>query len=87
LAILNSEWIAERARQFGIRLAAKPDFSDEQKLNACFLAALSRLPSCRETKWAEEQLQQAQKRNSPHETPWSSLVHDLIASVDFRYIE
>jgi len=87
LAILNSEWIAERVHQFGVRLAAKPDFSDEQKVNACFLATLSRLPSSRETRWAEEQLRQARQRDSSADSLWSSLVHDLIASVDFRYIE
>lgn len=87
LAMLNSQWISERARQFGLRLASKSEFSEEQKVNTCFLAALSRLPSSREAKWAEEQIRQARKRNNSDETLWSSLVHDLIASVDFRYIE
>ncbi len=87
LAMLNSEWISERARQFGLRLASKSDFSEEEKANTCFLATLSRLPSSREAKWAEEQIRQAKKRNNSDETLWSSLLHDLIASVDFRYIE
>lgn len=87
LAILNSQWIAERAHQFGLILAAKTEFSEEHKLNACFLVTLNRLPSSRETKWAEEKLLQARKHNSSDENLWSSLVHDLIASIDFRYIE
>ncbi len=87
LTLLNSEWISERAHQFGLRLASKTDLSDVQKMNTCFLATLARLPSSREAKWAEEQILQARKRNNPDETLWSSLVHDLIASVDFRYLE
>ncbi|MCY2984530.1 MAG: DUF1553 domain-containing protein [Planctomycetota bacterium] len=87
LAMLNSEWIAERAHQFGLRLASETGLSEEQRVNTCFLATLSRLPSSRETKWAEEQIRQARKRNHSQATLWSSLVHDLIASLDFRYIE
>jgi Protein of unknown function (DUF1553)/Protein of unknown function (DUF1549)/Planctomycete cytochrome C len=87
LAMLNSEWITERAHRFGLRLSSKTELSDEQRVNSCFLATLSRLPSSREAKWAEELILKARKRNNSEETLWSSLVHDLIASLDFRYIE
>jgi hypothetical protein len=87
LAILNSEWIAERAKQFGLRLTERLDLTEEQKVNVCFLSTLNRLPSSREADWAAEKIRQFRARNATDESLWISLVHDLIASIDFRFIE
>lgn len=87
LALLNSEWIAERSKRFGNRLVKMTGLSDEQKLNTCFLSTLSRLPSDRERKWAEGCIRQAQESLLAEEDLWSSLVHNLVASIDFRYVE
>ncbi len=87
LALLNSQWIADRSSKFGNRLCDMPGLSDEQKLHCCFMSILSRLPSIREREWAEETIRQARESQIVEEDLWSSLVHNLVASIDFRYVE
>ncbi len=87
LAMLNSEWIAERTSKFGSRLAEVTIHSDEQKINSCFLSVLSRLPSSREVQWAKETVDLARRSQMQEEKLWGSLAHDLVASIDFRYVE
>ena len=87
LALLNSEWIAERSKRFGNRLVKRTGLSDDHKLSICFLSTLSRLPSDREREWAEGCIRQAQESQLAEEELWSSLVHNLVASIDFRYVE
>ncbi len=87
LALLNSEWIAARSKRFGTRLVKMTGLSDEQKWSTCFLSTLSRLPSDRERQWAERCIRQARESQLAEEELWSSLVHNLVASIDFRYVE
>ena len=87
LALLNSDWIAQRASRFGELISKQSSFTDDQKIANCFQTLLSRLPSDREAAWANEQLRQSRQIEIPAEEAWSSLVHSIIASIDFRYVE
>ncbi len=87
LTMLNSEWIAQRTAKFGRRLAADASRCDEQKMNYCFLSTLSRLPSSRELDWSKEHVRREREGQNAEDDIWSSLLHDLVASIDFRYVE
>ncbi len=87
LTMLNSEWIAQRTARFGRHLAADASLCDEHKMNYCFLSTLSRLPSSRELKWSKEQVRRGREGQTSEDDIWGSLVHDLVASIDFRYVE
>ena len=86
LALLNSDWIAERTRKFGARLAQQIDLTIDQKIDACFHSALSRYPSESEMDWAKTIVRQAIESHATDEFIWSSMVHNLVASIDFRYV-
>jgi len=87
LAMLNSEWIAERTSKFGTRLAGKTELSVEEKIQLCFLSTLSRLPSSREMQWANSTVALARQSQTQDEIIWGILAHELVASIDFRYVE
>ena len=85
LALLNSPWVAERANRFAERIITNSENPTDHKLNECFGAVLGRLPSEQERAWAHGRL--GSNVSSPDLKAWSGLVHDLIASLDFRFIE
>ncbi len=87
LAMLNSEWIAERISKFGARLAEETKMPDEKKIEYCFLSTVSRLPSSREMLWAKTTVTLARESQIQEEKLWGTLTHELVASIDFRYVE
>ncbi len=87
MSILNSEWIAARTSRFGSKLALEPNKTDEQRISHCFLSILSRLPSSREMQWARGAVTQARQDQIQEDKLWGSLAHELVASIDFRYVE
>ena len=87
LAILNSQWIAERTLQFGSRLALMADCTQEQKIGECFMAVLNRGPTSRELQWAKSTLASSDFQTMPEAKRWGALTHQLVASIDFRYVE
>ncbi len=87
LTMLNSQWIAQRTAKLGRRLAADFSLGDEQKMNCCFLSTLSRLPSSRELEWSKDHVRHARECDTTEDVLWGALVHALVASIDFRYVE
>jgi len=87
LALLNSDWIAQRAAKFGELVSKQAYLSDEEKIGHCFQSLLSRLPSEREAAWAQDHLRQSSGNASFDERDWSYLARSIIASIGFRYVE
>ena len=87
LALLNSDWIAQRATKFGELVFKQSNLSDDEKICYCFKTLLSRLPSEREVTWAQEYLRQSRGNTSFDERVWGSLSRSIIASIGFRYVE
>ena len=87
LALLNSDWIAERATKFGELVSKQSCLSDDEKISHCFQTLLSRLPSEREVAWAQGHLRKSRENATVDERDWSSLARSLIASIGFRYVE
>lgn len=87
LALLNSDWITQRAAKLGGLVSKQTGLTDDQKIRLCFQTLISRLPSDREAAWANEQLRQSKQDSVADDQSWGSLVHSIIASLDFRYVE
>ena len=87
LALLNSDWVAERASKFATRVANSNTMSNEQKIDYCFLSTVSRPATELETAWAKSLIEASTTRSGSADTVWCDLVRDLVASIDFRFIE
>ncbi|MEQ1826899.1 MAG: DUF1553 domain-containing protein [Pirellula sp.] len=85
LAVLNSHWVAERVCKFARRLS-DISTSKQSRVDACFAAIVSRHPTREEREWATG-LIGAEESAENDDSVWISLVHSLIASLDFRFIE
>ncbi len=87
LALLNSDWVAERASKFAALVASSNTLSNEQKINDCFLATVSRPATEQETAWAKSLIDASTAHSGSVDSVWCDLVRDLVASIDFRFIE
>jgi len=87
LALLNSDWVAERASKFAALVASSNTLSNEQKINDCFLATVSRPATEQETAWAKSLIEASTAHSGSVDSVWCDLVRDLVASIDFRFVE
>ncbi len=76
LAIMNSEWIRDRASHAASRVLQKEPIASPSQVILSFRTVLGRDPSESELLWAKGTLQS---------TNLTELVHQLMASIDFRY--
>jgi hypothetical protein len=99
LALLNSPFVLQRAKRIAERLLREsqehiassdseksPAAIREQLVRSSFERLLLRQPTPNELAWALEHLEQV-SAPEPELQGWTEVVHDLIASVDFRFIE
>jgi hypothetical protein len=76
LAIMNSDWIRDRASHAASRVQQKEPIASPSQVILTFRTVLGRDPSESEFLWAKGTLQS---------TNLTELVHQLMASIDFRY--
>jgi hypothetical protein len=81
LLLLNHPWIRERAAAAATRLAGDPAADPVATLDAIYLSLLARPPSD-----GERRLALAHLGPTPSHEAWTSLIHALWASVDFRFV-
>ncbi|MBS0263353.1 MAG: PSD1 domain-containing protein [Planctomycetes bacterium] len=90
LALLNSEFVVERARNFARRLESAAD-ADPARVRLAWLSAWNREPESHELTAALEFLEgQAAEHatdNSPRESAWADLCQMLLAANEFLYVE
>jgi hypothetical protein len=81
LLLLNHPWIREQAAAAAARLAGDPAADPVATLDAIYLSLLARPPSD-----GERRLALAHLGPDPTHEAWTSLIHALWASVDFRFV-
>jgi cytochrome c553 len=80
LFLLNHPFVREQARATAVRLLAEPHGDDRARAVRAWRLALGRAPS-------EGELAVALRHAAKGKDAWSSIVHALFASVDFRYVD
>jgi len=82
LLMLNSPWINTRASKIAHRFLASTGHQDEEaRIEELFRWMLSRLPSDEENEWAKSILEGGASES------YVDLVHQLMSSLDFRFVE
>jgi hypothetical protein len=81
LLLLNHPWIREQAAAAATRLAGDSAADPAATLDAVYRSLLARPPS-----EGERRLALAHLGPAPTHDAWTSLIHTLWASVDFRFV-
>ncbi|MCB1205841.1 MAG: DUF1553 domain-containing protein, partial [Verrucomicrobiae bacterium] len=84
LFLMNHPFVAEESREAARRLLAECD-SDEKRLETATLRVLGRRPLEGERAIAGSLLAESSGEN--REEAWTTILHGLFASLDFRYLE
>jgi cytochrome c553 len=81
LMLLNSRFVVDQSKSFAERMLARPLPDDGARIEAAYLAALSRPPSAEERARATKFLGQAARAAA-----WQGFCQALLASAEFRYL-
>jgi hypothetical protein len=82
LLMMNSDWIAKRADNIAAKLLRGSELKNrEERIGQLFILLLGRAPSSEEISWARAVLDQESSES------YSLLVQQMIASIDFRFVE
>jgi hypothetical protein len=90
LFAMNSQFIAERSKDFAKRLLDDAQLNDKQRVERAYLMALTRRPDAAETDSALSYVANLEKKlppQDPHLAAWQSLCHVLISTSEFLYLE
>jgi hypothetical protein len=80
--MMNSDWIAKRADNIAAKLLRGSELKNrEERIGQLFILLLGRAPSSEEISWARDVLDQESSES------YSLLVQQMIASIDFRFVE
>jgi hypothetical protein len=79
--LLNSRFVIEQSKAFAERLLARPAADDGARVEAAYLAALSRPPTAEERSRALKFLSE-----SPRASAWPAFCQALLAGAEFRYL-
>jgi len=82
LLMMNSDWIAKRADNIAAWVLRESELKNrEERIEQLFALLLGRPPLSEEIRWAYEVLDQESSES------YSLLVQQMIASIDFRFVE
>jgi hypothetical protein len=81
LFMMNHPFVHEQARSTAARLLETIS-DDQERLDYLFLATVGRTPSQRERELCESRMQDEEKLRD-----WTEVVHSLLGSLDFRYLD
>ncbi|MBL9124764.1 MAG: DUF1553 domain-containing protein, partial [Planctomycetaceae bacterium] len=85
LFLLNDPFVVARARQAAVRISRDPGLTPEARIELAFRRALGRKPHPAELQLVIRQLEAADDPESAD--AWQPIMHALIASLDFRYVD
>lgn len=87
LYLMNSPFVLDEARDAARELLARPDLTDEQRVEAAYRQALGRKPTSREQELALKVISPSAENTTPSPIAWERLFQALFASVDFRFLD